>query len=212
MFLSDVDIKKAIKNGSVVIRPFSEKQLQLASYDVTLGNEFDVTDRHSTTAIDPANKLYPKTRTIKVKDGEAFILHPGESVLGKQKEFIGVDHEHLILLSGKSSLARAGLVVDLVGEPRGKPRGGNGALAVPRRGNPGHHFYPTFELVNTNNVPLILRPGMEVAQLMFARLSSKTSKTYEKVGRYDHKNSVHFVPKRIQARKAKSKKSVRAKK
>ena len=185
MFLSDVDIKKAVKSGAVIIRPFLEKQLQLASYDVTLGNEFDVTDRHSTTAIDPANKLYPKTRTIKVKDGEAFILHPGESVLGKQKEFIGVDHEHLILLSGKSSLARAGLVVH------------NTAMLF----NPGHHFYPTFELVNTNNVPLILRPGMEVAQLMFARLTSKTSKTYEKVGRYDHKNSTHFVPKKAQTKK-----------
>lgn len=189
MFLSDVDIKKAVKNGSVVIRPFNEKQLQLASYDVTLGNEFDVTDRHSTTAIDPANKLYPKTRTIKVKDGEAFILHPGESVLGKQKEFIGVDHEHLILLSGKSSLARAGLVVH------------NTAMLF----NPGHHFYPTFELVNTNNVPLILRPGMEVAQLMFARLSSKTSKTYQSVGRYDKKNSAHFVPKKTATKKGKKK-------
>ena len=185
MFLSDVDIKKGVKNGRIVIRPFTEKQLQMASYDVTLGNEFQVTDRHSTTAIDPSNKVFPKTRTIKVKDGEAFILHPGESVLGKQKEFIGVDHEHLILLSGKSSLARAGLVVH------------NTAMLF----NPGHHFYPTFELVNTNNVPLILRPGMEVAQLMFARLTSKTSKSYEKVGRYDKKNSSHFVPKKGKKKK-----------
>ncbi len=180
MFLSDVDIRKGIKSGSIVIRPFDERKLQVASYDVTLGNEFDVTDRHMTAAIDPANKLFPKTRTIKVKDGEAFILHPGESVLGKQREFIGVDDEHLILLSGKSSLARAGLVVH------------NTAMLF----NPGHHFFPTFELVNTNNVPLILRPGMEVAQLLFARLTSATSKKYKDIGRYDAKNSKHFVEKR----------------
>lgn len=186
MFLSDVDIKKALRAGQIVIRPYSERQLQVASYDVTLGNEFEVTDRHQTPVVDPYNKIYPKTRTIKVKDGEAFILHPGESVLGKQKEFIGVDNEHLILLSGKSSLARAGLVVH------------NTAMLF----NPGHHFYPTFELVNTNNVPLILRPGMEVAQLMFARLTSKTSQSYEKIGRYDKKNSLHFVPKRAAVRKS----------
>lgn len=185
MFLSDVDIKKAVEEGKIVIRPFKEEQLQLVSYDVTLGNEFDVTDRHATSVIDPARKIYPKTRTVKVKDGEAFILHPGESVLGKQREYIGVDHEHLMLLSGKSSLARAGLVVH------------NTAMLF----NPGHYFYPTFELVNTNNVPLILRPGMEVAQLMFARLSSKTSKTYKKVGRYTAKNSAHFVPKRTATKK-----------
>jgi dCTP deaminase len=122
---------------------------------------------------------------VKVKDGEAFILHPGESVLGKQREFIGVDNEHLILLSGKSSLARAGLVVH------------NTAMLF----NPGHHFYPTFELVNTNNVPLILRPGMEVAQLMFAKLTSATSQSYAKIGRYDKKNSAHFVPKRAAVKK-----------
>ncbi len=178
MFLSDVDIKKALKEGKIVINPFSEKKLQPASYDVTLDNEFEVTDQHNTVAIDPSRKVYPKTRIIKVKDGEAFILHPGESVLGKQREFIGVDHEHLILLSGKSSLARAGLVVH------------NTAMLF----NPGHHFFPTFELVNTNNVPIILRPGMEIAQILFARLSSKTSKTYRKKGRYDEKNSNHFAP------------------
>lgn len=179
MFLSDVDIQKAIKSGSITIRPFKLSQLQLASYDVTLGNEFEVTDRHSTTAVDPSKKIYPKTRTIKVKDGDPFILHPGESVLGKQREFIGVDNSHLILLSGKSSLARAGLVVH------------NTAMLF----NPGHYFYPTFELVNTNNVPLILRPGMEVAQLLFARLSSPTSKDYKKIGRYDQINSSHFASK-----------------
>ncbi len=177
MFLSDVDIKKAIESGAIVIKPFVESQLQLASYDVTLGNEFDVTDRHNTKAVDPAHKIFPKTRTIVVEDGGEFVLHPGESVLGKQKEFIGVDHNHLILLSGKSSLARAGLVVH------------NTAMLF----NPGHHFFPTFELVNTNNVPLILRPGMPVAQLLFARLSSTTSKKYEDIGRYDGQNSDHFA-------------------
>src|SRR3989344_4659663 len=134
MFLSDVDIKKGIKTGQIVIRPYSDKQLQVASYDVTLGNEFEVTDRHITQVVDPCNKIYPKTRTVKVKDGEPFILHPGESVLGKQREFIGVDNEQLIL----------------------------------------------------------------------ARLTSKTSQSYEKIGRYDKKNSAHFVPKRSVMKKTKS--------
>lgn len=176
MFLSDTDIKKGIKDGSIVIRPFDPTKLQPASYDVTLGNEFEVTNRHLTSVIDPAHKIYPETRTVKVKDGEAFVLHPGESVLGKQKEFIGVNENHLILLSGKSSLARAGLVVH------------NTAMLF----NPCHYFYPTFELVNTNNVPMVLRPGMTIAQLLFARLSSPVSRTYKETGRFTAKNSNHF--------------------
>lgn len=185
MFLSDTDIKKALREEKIVIEPFTEEQLQVASYDVLLGNEFQVIDRHNVTAVDPVNKIYPKTRIINIKDGDEFVLHPGENVIGKQVEYIGCDLEHLILLSGKSSLARAGLVVH------------NTAMLF----NPGHYFYPTFELVNTNNVPLILRPGMEIAQLLFARLSSKAEKDYENVGRYDKENSTHFAEKRKSAKK-----------
>ncbi len=177
MFLSDLDIKKCIKDGSIVIRPFSLEHLQPVSYDVTLGNEFEITNRYAISVIDPVNKLYPQTRKVKIKDGEAFVLHPGESVLGKQREFIGVDNQHLILLSGKSSLARAGLVVH------------NTAMLF----NPCHYFYPTFELVNMNNVPIVLRPGMGIAQLLFAQLSSPTGRTYKQTGRYTSKNSNHFV-------------------
>jgi len=177
MFLSDVDIKKGIVSVAIIIEPFDERKLQLESYDVTLGNEFEIVDRHEIEAADPAKKIFQKTRKVFVADGEEFVLHPGENVLGKQKEFIGVDLEHLILLSGKSSLARIGLVVH------------NTAMLF----NPGHKFYPTFELVNSSNIPIILRPGMEVAQLIFARLTSPCSKSYEDVGRYDSANSDHFT-------------------
>lgn len=181
MFLSDTDIKKGVEQGAIIIKPFVESQLQMASYDVTLGNEFEIVDRHQTEASDPANKVYPKTRKVTVPDGETFVLHPGENVLAKQKEFVGVDNEHLILLSGKSSLARIGLVVH------------NTAMLF----NPGHKFYPTFELVNSSNVPIVLRPGMAIAQLIFGRLSSPVSKSYEDVGRFDSINSNHFAGAKI---------------
>jgi deoxycytidine triphosphate deaminase len=65
--------------------------------------------------------------------------------------------------------------------------------------NPGHHFYPTFELVNSSNIPIILRPGMPIAQLLFAKLTSPTSKSYKDIGRYDDANSDHFAePKKNQ--------------
>ncbi len=177
MFLSDTDIKKGVASGAIIIEPFDEKQLQVASYDVALGNEFEVVDRHQIEASDPAMKIFPTTRKLRVEDGETFVLHPGENVLAKQKEFIGVDNEHLILLSGKSSLARIGLVVH------------NTAMLF----NPGHKFFPTFELVNVSNIPIILRPGMMVAQLLFARLTSPTSQSYAETGRYDSENSNHFA-------------------
>jgi len=180
MFLSDYDIYRTMKKGHITIDPFREGQLQVASYDVTLDNEFQVIDRYDIQASDPARGIYPRTRTIVIPEGEAFILHPGESVLGKQFEKIGVDLNHLMLLSGKSSLARIGLVVH------------NTAMLF----NPGHTFYPTFELVNNSNVPIMLRPGMEIAQILFARLTSEASRSYEEIGRYNEQNSDHFVRKK----------------
>lgn len=179
MFLSDVDIKKGVESGAIIIEPFDEAKLQSSSYDVTLGNEFEIVDRHKLEASDPVMGIFPATRKIIIEDGDSFVLHPGENVLGKQKEFIGVDLEHLILLSGKSSLARIGLIVH------------NTAMLF----NPGHKFYPTFELVNSSNVPIILRPGMEIAQLIFGKLSCEAMKSYEDFGRFDKENSNHFQAK-----------------
>ena len=88
MFLSDVDIKKAIKNGDIVLKPFDEKRLQPVSYDILLGNQFIVNDENNTQFVDPVKKIYAKTREIKVKDGGEFVLHPGVSVLGISKEFL----------------------------------------------------------------------------------------------------------------------------
>lgn len=166
MFLSDVDIKKAVENGEIVLKPFSPSKLQPASYDILLGNKFVVNEETSTHFVDPARKIYARTREIEVKDGDEFVLHPGVSVLGTSKEFFGSDI-HLIQVGGKSSLARVGLMIH------------NTAGLI----NPGHFLHITFELCNLNNVPIILRPGMEIAQLTFSQISSPTGNTYKNTAR-----------------------------
>ncbi len=161
MFLSDIDIKEAVEKGEITLEPFDEKRLQPASYDILLGNKFVVNDEHSTHFIDPARKIYAKTREIEVADGEEFVLHPGVSVLSISKEFFGSNH-YLVQVGGKSSLARVGLMIH------------NTAGLI----NPGHFLHITFELCNLNNVPIILRPGMEIAQLTFSKISSPVSGKY----------------------------------
>ena len=167
MFLSDIDIQKAVEAGEIVIKPFHTVRLQPASYDILLGNNFVVNDENVTHYIDPSRKIYAKTREIKVADGAEFVLHPGVSVLGTSKEYFGSDH-YLIQVGGKSSLARVGLMIH------------NTAGLI----NPGHFLHITFELCNLNNVPIILRPGMEIAQLTFSKLTSAPRRDYQKVGRF----------------------------
>lgn len=177
MFLADVDIHAAVKKGEITLDPFDAKRLQPASYDIRLGNTFIVNDAHSTKAIDPVKGIYPNTQTIEVKDGGEFVLHPGVSILGYSKEKFGSD-EYLIEVNGKSSLARIGLIVH------------NSASIV----NPGHYLNIALELCNLNNVPIVLRPGMEVAQLTFSPLSNTTKRSYKTTGRYHHNNFVGYVP------------------
>lgn len=177
MFLSDVDILKEIKEGNITLEPFSEAKLQPATYDICLGNTFIINDAHSTKAIDPVKGIYPNTQNIEVPDGEEFVLHPGVSILGYSKERFGSEN-YLIEVNGKSSLARIGLIVH------------NSASIV----NPGHYLNIALELCNLNNVPIILRPGMEIAQLSFSTLSSHTKRDYKDTGRYNEDNFKGIVP------------------
>jgi len=177
MFLSDVDIHAEVKKGNITLEPFDPKRLQPATYDIRLGNTFIINDAHSTKAIDPAKGIYPHTQNIEVEDGEEFVLHPGISILGYSKEKFG-SKNFLIEVNGKSSLARIGLIVH------------NSASIV----NPGHFLNIALELCNLNNVPIVLRPGMEIAQLSFCTLSSHTKRSYEDTGRYHHNNIVGYMP------------------
>jgi dCTP deaminase len=179
MFLSDVDIKRAIELGEITLEPFHVERLQPASYDILLGNKFIENDASSTHFVDPSRKIYAKKIERTVSDGGEFVLHPGVSVLGLSKEFFGTNH-YLIQVGGKSSLARIGLMIH------------NTAGII----NPGHFLNITFEITNQSNIPIILRPGMEIAQITFSRLSSPPSQNYTETGRFAKNNWQHFVPKK----------------
>ncbi|GAB4144397.1 MAG: dCTP deaminase [Patescibacteria group bacterium] len=179
MFLSDLDIKKALDSGDITIENFDETRLQVASYDVLLGNKFVVTDTYSTQVVDPARKIFPKTHELIIPDDGEFVLHPGVSVLGEVADFVGSKKDFLIQISGKSSLARIGLIVH------------NTAGII----NPGHYLNIVLELCNLSAVPIILRPRMEIAQLLFSKLTSSPSKSYEEVGRYHENNWDSFKTK-----------------
>src|SRR5687768_13241620 len=57
MYLSDRDIKKAVRDGAITIQGFDESRLQPASYDILLGNKFIVNNEYQTGCIDPVNRV-----------------------------------------------------------------------------------------------------------------------------------------------------------
>lgn len=171
MFLNDTDIKKAVESKEIELSDFEEKRVQPASYDILLGNKFLITKSHQCGFIDPVNKILPEYEEVILKDDEHFVLHPWVSILGTSKDFFG-SNKYLIQLSWKSSLARIGLIVH------------NTAWLI----NPGHYLNITLELCNLNSVPIILRPNMEIAQLLFSKMTDEVSRDYTQTWRYHEDN------------------------
>jgi dCTP deaminase len=82
MLLSDRDIREQLESGRVGLDPLDLGMIQPSSIDVRLDKFFRLFDNHKYPFIDPAEDQPDLTRLVEIEDGEPFILHPGEFVLG----------------------------------------------------------------------------------------------------------------------------------
>jgi dCTP deaminase len=163
MQLSDVDIKKGIELGDIIINDFDESRLQPASYDVLLGYEFMIFNSHKFEYIDPKKSVHEFMEKVTLKDkDEYFVIHPGQFVLGVTKDFFGCNEKYACQIMGKSSLARYGLIVHTTA----------GFI------DPGNRLNATLEFVNTNTVPIRLYPEMKIAQIAFYELKTPAQNAY----------------------------------
>ncbi|GAA4843323.1 dCTP deaminase [Actinomycetospora corticicola] len=162
MLLSDRDIRAEIAAGRVALEPFDETLLQPSSVDLRLDRHFRTFNNHAYTHIDPALQQDDLTRMVEPADDEAFVLHPGEFVLGSTYEVISLPDDVAGRLEGKSSLGRLGLLTHSTA----------GFI------DPGFSGHVTLELSNVANLPIRLWPGMKVGQLCLFRLSSPSEHPY----------------------------------
>jgi dCTP deaminase len=162
MLMSDRDIRASIEAGQIGLEPLEMGLLQPSSFDVRLDRFFRLFDNHKYPYIDPAEQQDDLTRLIEVESDEAFILHPGEFVLGSTFEFVTLPNDVAARLEGKSSLGRLGLLTHST------------AGFV----DPGFKGHVTLELSNTATLPIKLWPGMKIGQLCFFKLTSPSEFPY----------------------------------
>ena len=86
MVLSDTTIRSEIEAGRIVIDPFDEGLVQPSSIDVRVDARFRVFHNGRYPYIDVRQPMPDLTELVEVKDGDPFILHPGEFVLGQTLE------------------------------------------------------------------------------------------------------------------------------
>lgn len=162
MLLSDRDILAQIDAGRVGLDPYEKNMIQPSSIDVRLDKFFRVFDNHKYPHIDPAVDQPELTREIEVGPDEAFVLHPGEFVLGSTFEYVTLPDDIAARLEGKSSLGRLGLMTHSTA----------GFI------DPGFQGHITLELANVATLPIKLYPGMKIGQMCFFQLSSPAEHPY----------------------------------
>jgi dCTP deaminase len=160
--LSDGTITRMVEEGRIRIDPWDADLVQPASVDLRLGDSFRVFHNHRATAIDLRRPPENLTEEVVVPEGESFVIHPGEFCLGRTLEWVELPDDIVARIEGKSSLGRLGLIVH----------------ATAGFCDPGWKGTLTLELNNLTRVPIILHPGLEIAQLSFMMLDLPAQRPY----------------------------------
>lgn len=189
---SNTEIKQALDEEHIVIKPFIEKNLAGSSYDVTLGHYYYRTERpseggfytpfdkksvenyfsgamkaenHSKWASSHGRKLFPNVP----KNHPIIVLRPGERILAHTHEFIGIKAPGTSTMQARSTWGRNGVAVCLDAG----------------WGDPGYINRWTMEIYNMNQHESVVLPvGERVAQMVFYT-TGPVDKEYKKLsGKY----------------------------
>ncbi|MFC6904751.1 dCTP deaminase [Halalkalicoccus tibetensis] len=166
MILSDADILRRLEEGDLVVEPLDDPDLQIqpASVDLRLGHEFLEFQRANIPCIHPGSEQEVSeyvSETV-IDEGEEFVLHPGDFVLGTTKERVEIPPDLLANVEGRSSLGRLAIVVH----------------ATAGLCDPGYRGQITLELSNLGTAPVALTPGMRISQLVFTEMKNAAERPY----------------------------------
>lgn len=168
------------------IAPYSDEQLNPASYDLTLGDELlvychDGVDRSREGRVVVSGRNLPSagfaldsrrnnpTYQARVTNAEGLQVMPGRVYLMATRERIRLGLSLVGVVDGKSSIGRLGLVVH----------------ATAGYVDPGFDGHITLEIAALGE-PVIIYPGMRIAQLRLMRLEGELdeSEGYQTKGHY----------------------------
>lgn len=171
MILSDKTIRKLLDQGNLVIQPLDDdqiqsgemrvgKQIQPASVDLKLGKHFLKVDENDIPFID----LEHPARYVAIEK-EEIILPPHSFILATTMEYIKLPNHLTAFVEGRSSIGRMGLFIQNAGWV-----------------DPGFEGEITLELYNANQLPIKLKAGRRICQLVFAQMDQEAYYPYR--GKY----------------------------
>jgi dCTP deaminase len=162
VILSDRTIRAELESGRIIIEPLGEGCIQPSSVDLHVDRLFRVFRNHTMGHIDVKEDLEELTELVEIGEDDAFMLHPGEFVLGSTLERVALPDDLVARLEGKSSLGRLGLLI-------------HSTAGFVDAGWDGHL---TLELSNVANLPITLYPGMKIGQISFLQMTTPADQPY----------------------------------
>jgi dCTP deaminase len=186
MILSDRDIQRRLQDGSLTITPIDnpEQQIQPASVDLRLGNEFIVwpypQEPSHIVDVRSQDSITRNQASWKAQPGMGFLLRAGEFALGTTIERVSVPFDLVGRLEGRSSVARLGLIVHAAGWI-----------------DPGFRGQITLELRNISSTPIRLWPDMRICQIAFHELTTPVDRPYGHMRGSKYQEQVGTVGSRI---------------
>ena len=170
MILSDRTMDKMIKEGTLVVRPITEGQIQPASIDIRLGNTFSIVDDTPSGIITLENEIKYKTITT-----DTYLIMPGQFVLATTMEYFELPDNLTAFVEGRSSLGRMGLFIQNAGWV-----------------DPGFKGEITLELFNANKCAIELKAGRglhdaltTISNANYGSLSNEFTRVLEEIKLFD---------------------------
>jgi dCTP deaminase len=160
MVLSDRNILRRIENGSIVVDPFEEENIEPASLDLRLGNDFKVVEEDFMGRVDVGADTIDGLSYEEVE--EQIMVYPEQFVLATTKEKISLPSDVVAEVLGRSSLGRLGISVHQTA----------GFI------DPGFEGQITLEISNHGPAPVTLREGARICQIVFSKLLSPAMEPY----------------------------------
>ena len=167
--MSDAEILEAIEKGELRMEPFERASVGPDSVDIRLGSELLLSKNVGKT-LDPMKKgEVDYFEKVSLKEGESFMLGHHQFVLANTLEKIGLSEGIAAQIEGRSSIGRFGIVIHMTA---GIIHAGFGSKKPSTL---------TLEVYSVNPNPVLLHPGMKIAQLSFFRLGKKALKGYDAI-------------------------------
>lgn len=160
MILSDKTLSEMIANQELVVDPLQPESIQPASIDCHLGDHFLIVEDRQMHTIELDQEIMYRELY-----GNEITIPPHSFLLATTQEYVKLPNNLTAFVEGRSSIGRIGLFIQNAGWV-----------------DPGFEGQITLELYNANSLPIRLKAGRRICQLVFCKMDHLALNPYR--GKY----------------------------